>query len=175
MAMDAEPQAVQAGQAAAAAAQTVSLGRWALDHAGLLLFGLVIFAVVLRLRLRRGDPLTKAHRRLTAEAARFEANQGRMSAGQLVRRFPCPQQGLPLGYAPPRPWRPWRRSRRFRPVGIPWDADEGHLLVVAPSRSGKGFHQTDTLLRFPGPALVVDPKREQYRRTAGTRAARGPV
>ena len=47
--------------------------------------------------------------------------------------------------------------------------------MVAPSRSGKGFHQTDTLLRFPGPALVVDPKREQYQRTAGTRAARGPV
>ena len=43
------------------------------------------------------------------------------------------------------------------------------------SRSGKSYHQTDTLLRFAGPALVLDPKREQYRRTAGTRAARGPV
>ena len=45
--MDDEAQAVDA------AAQTFSLGRWAGDHAGLIVFGLVVFMVVLRLRLRR--------------------------------------------------------------------------------------------------------------------------
>jgi hypothetical protein len=97
----------------------LALGRWVGDHAGIMLFGLVVFVVVLRFRLRRVDPLIKAHRRLTEEAARFEAAQGRTDAEQLVHLLPCPQGGLPLGYAPPQPWRPWRcRARPYRPVGL---------------------------------------------------------
>src|SRR4051812_35196275 len=95
-------------QAVEAAAQTISLGQVARDNWPILLFGLLVFALVLRWRLRRVDPLTTAHRRLTAEAVRFEASQGRVSAGQLLKHYPCPQAGLPLGYAPPAPWRPWR-------------------------------------------------------------------
>jgi hypothetical protein len=158
----------------AQAAAPAHLDQWAGDHAGLLLAALAAGAVALKLR-PKGDPLTRAYKRLAGEARRFEANQGRVGAAGLRRLFPCPPAGLPVGYAPPEPWRPWRRRPPYRPVGVPWDADRGHLLVVAPSRSGKSFHQTDTLLRFPGPALVVDPKREQWKRTAGSRAARGPV
>jgi type IV secretion system protein VirD4 len=48
--------------------------------------------------------------------------------------------------------------------------------VAGPARSGKSFHQTDSLLRWPGPAVVVDPKGEQWDRTAGWRRRHvGPV
>jgi len=85
-------------QAAAAAAQTIALGQVVGDNWPILVFGLLVFAGVLRWRLRRVDPLTKAHRRLTGEAAVFEASQGRVSAGQLVQQSPCPAQGIPQGF-----------------------------------------------------------------------------
>ena len=37
------------------------------------------------------------------------------------------------------------------------------------------MHLTETLLRWPGAAVVLDPKGEQWARTAGTRAQLGPV
>lgn len=47
---------------------------------------------------------------------------------------------------------------------------------MGPTRSGKSFQLTDTLLRWPGPAVCVDPKGEQWERTAGLRAkVYGPV
>ncbi|MGH2535821.1 MAG: type IV secretory system conjugative DNA transfer family protein [Candidatus Promineifilaceae bacterium] len=60
-------------------------------------------------------------------------------------------------------------------VGLDFAAGEGHVLVTGPTRSGKGLHLTDTLLTWPGPALVVDPKREQLGRTAGWRSQFGPI
>ncbi|MBE2225411.1 MAG: type IV secretory system conjugative DNA transfer family protein [Anaerolineae bacterium] len=48
-------------------------------------------------------------------------------------------------------------------------------MVVAPTRAGKGLHLTDTLRHYPGPALVVDPKGEQFQRTAALRSRLGPV
>lgn len=48
--------------------------------------------------------------------------------------------------------------------------------MVGPTRSGKGLHLTDTLIRWPGPVVCVDPKGEQWERTAGFRQqAYGPV
>ena len=60
-------------------------------------------------------------------------------------------------------------------IGIPFGADRGHVAVIAPTRSGKGLHLTETLLRWPGAAVVLDPKGEQWARTAGTRVQLGPV
>jgi len=72
--------------------------------------------------------------------------------------------GIPLAYL------------RGKPLGLPWEADRGHVAVIGPTRAGKSFHLTDTLLRWPGPALVIDPKGEQWQRTAGYRQEHcGPV
>lgn len=66
-------------------------------------------------------------------------------------------------------------NRRPVMVGRPF-ADQGHLLVTAPTRSGKGLNLTEVLLHWPGAAVVVDPKAEQWARTAGFRRRYlGPV
>lgn len=57
-------------------------------------------------------------------------------------------------------------------VGVDYKTGEGHMLVVGPTRSGKGLHLTQTLLTWPGAAIIVDPKGEQYQRTAGERQKR---
>ena len=45
---------------------------------------------------------------------------------------------------------------------LTWDGD-GHVLTVAPTRSGKGVGLViPNLLRYPGSAIVVDPKGENY-------------
>ncbi len=62
------------------------------------------------------------------------------------------------------------------PIGLPFGEDRGHVAVIAPSRSGKGLHLTEALLAWPGAAVVVDPKGEQWARTAGSRTQQvGPV
>lgn len=49
--------------------------------------------------------------------------------------------------------------------------NEGHLLTVAPTRSGKGTGQIiPNLLRWEGSAIVIDIKGENYLKTAGYRA-----
>jgi TraM recognition site of TraD and TraG/Type IV secretory system Conjugative DNA transfer len=181
-----EGQAVEAVQAPAPEAGVMGLGQWAGDHAGTLLLALAALMVLfwLRLRWRRRDPLAGAARQLWQESARHGHKQGRVSAAALTRALPLEAkgqegaggEGIPLGYAPPLPARPWRRRPTWRCAGVPWDADLGHVLVVAPSRSGKSFHATDTLLRFPGPVVAVDPKGELWQRTAGARAGKyGPA
>jgi len=50
----------------------------------------------------------------------------------------------------------------------------GHLLTVAPTGAGKGVSCIiPTLLRFPGPTIVVDPKGENYAVTAKRRRELG--
>ncbi len=49
------------------------------------------------------------------------------------------------------------------------DKEEGHALFVAPTGLGKGLSATEILAAWPYAALVVDPKRELYERTAGYR------
>ena len=55
--------------------------------------------------------------------------------------------------------------------------DEGHLLTVAPTRSGKGTMQIiPNLLRYKGSVVVLDPKGELYNATANWRRRNvGPV
>lgn len=156
--------------------------RWVETPAHVVALGIVLALVALAAlwvahALRPPDPITAATRRLQEESVAHGRGQGRYPAAELATAFPLPEDGgLPLGYAPPSPWRPWRRRRDWRGVGLPWHADRGHLLVAGPTRSGKSFHATDTLLRWPGPAVVVDPKGELWERTAGARAKRyGPV
>jgi len=61
-------------------------------------------------------------------------------------------------------------------VGLDFATGQGHVLITAPTRAGKGLHLTDVLTHWPGAAVVVDPKSEQYRRTAGYRKQHvGPV
>lgn len=60
-------------------------------------------------------------------------------------------------------------------LGLDSQTAEGHVMVVAPTRAGKGLHLTDTLLHYQGPALVVDPKGEQFQRTAVWRSRLGPI
>jgi type IV secretion system protein VirD4 len=54
---------------------------------------------------------------------------------------------------------------------------EGHLITVAPSRTGKSqCHVIPNLLTWDGPAFVLDVKNELYDATSGWRAANvGPV
>lgn len=109
------------------------------------------------------------------QAARHARAQGRVSDTEIVKTFglPAPTKigdievttgAIPLGYV------------LDKPIGIPWAADAGHMAVVGPTRSGKGLHLTDTLIRWPGPVVCIDPKGEQWQRTAAFRQqAYGPV
>ena len=57
-----------------------------------------------------------------------------------------------------------------------WFQGEGHLLTVAPTGSGKGQRFIlRTLLDFEGPAVILDPKGENYRETAWRRNLFGQV
>lgn len=52
--------------------------------------------------------------------------------------------------------------------------DEGHLITVAPTGSGKGVGCiVPALLRYQGPVIVIDPKGENYRVTARRRRELG--
>ncbi|HEY0329892.1 MAG TPA: type IV secretory system conjugative DNA transfer family protein [Rhodopseudomonas sp.] len=59
---------------------------------------------------------------------------------------------------------------------VHWDGD-GHLLTLAPTRSGKSVTTIiPNLLRYRGSAVVLDPKGELYEATSAWRAANvGPV
>ncbi len=66
-------------------------------------------------------------------------------------------------------------NRDGKMIGLPFNEMEGHVLVVGNTGSGKGMHLTETLLHYPGAMVVIDPKGEQYERTAGFRQQLGPV
>jgi type IV secretion system protein VirD4 len=56
------------------------------------------------------------------------------------------------------------------PQYLGWCGD-GHLITIAPTRSGKGVGVViPNLLNYPGSVVVVDPKGENYAVTAGFRA-----
>ena len=96
----------------------------------------------------------------------FDRSQGRVPekevAGELAVR-----QGVSFAWV--------GREKEAVRVGLDEATGEGHIMVVGPTRSGKGLHLSDTLLTWRGPALVVDPKREQLKRTAAYRSQFGPV
>ncbi|MGQ2918156.1 type IV secretory system conjugative DNA transfer family protein [Rhizobium oryzihabitans] len=62
------------------------------------------------------------------------------------------------------------------PAGfIHWDGD-GHLLTIAPTRSGKGLTTiVPNLLRYQGSCVVLDPKGELFEATSKWRSQIGPV
>ncbi|AUW47185.1 type IV secretory system conjugative DNA transfer family protein [Rhizobium leguminosarum] len=56
-----------------------------------------------------------------------------------------------------------------------WDGD-GHLLTIAPTRSGKGKTTIiPNLLRYQGSCVVLDPKGELFEATSQWRSTLGPV
>lgn len=63
-----------------------------------------------------------------------------------------------------------------KPAGyVHWDGD-GHLLTVAPTRTGKGKTTIiPNLLRYQGSCVVVDPKGELFEATSAWRSTLGPV
>lgn len=77
-----------------------------------------------------------------------------------------PQNGLLLG------WKHTAKASSPQPI---WDcAREGHLITVAPTGAGKGVScAIPALLTWQGPAIVVDPRGENYAVTAERRRAMG--
>jgi type IV secretion system protein VirD4 len=63
-----------------------------------------------------------------------------------------------------------------KPAGyVHWDGD-GHLLTIAPTRSGKGKTTIiPNLLRYQGSCVVLDPKGELFEATSQWRSTIGPV
>jgi len=100
--------------------------------------------------------------RYLVEASKLAKQQGRKHPADVLEKRSV-SDGIPLGEY---------QGKRF---GIRRGADAGHVLVAAPTRAGKGLHLTGTLETWHGPAVVVDPKREQYERTSGERAKLGPI
>lgn len=100
--------------------------------------------------------------------------QGRVAAEDLREKLAI-KQGIPLtGLEDDKASAKKGRSEKIL-LGLDYEKSEGHALVVAPTRAGKGLHLTDTLRYYPGPALIVDPKGEQLQRTAALRSQLGPV
>ena len=77
-------------------------------------------------------------------------------------------EGLLLGRMPTGKKRPNRKAPPLLRYG-----GEGHLLTVAPTRSGKGTGAViPNLLTYPGSVVVTDPKGENYAVTARCRRER---
>ncbi len=70
----------------------------------------------------------------------------------------------------------WRTPSGRSDRSLFWDGD-GHLMTVAPTRSGKATTTIiPNLLRYKGSAVVIDPKGELYAATSKWRAKNvGPV
>jgi type IV secretion system protein VirD4 len=94
--------------------------------------------------------------------------QGRLPDEEVVEKLAI-ESGVPLAEV-------MMSKKRTVTVGIDYETGEGHALVIGPTRSGKGIHLTETLLKWPGAVIIVDPKGEQFKRTAGYREKHfGPV
>lgn len=76
------------------------------------------------------------------------------------------QNGLLLG---------WKQDRNTNAATPIWDTSrEGHLITFAPTGSGKGVScAIPALLTWQGPAIVVDPRGENYAVTAARRRSMG--
>lgn len=101
-------------------------------------------------------------------------SQGRVAADDLKEKLAI-KQGVPLTQIDVGKTRTNKGRRDTVLIGLDYQKSEGHVMVVAPTRAGKGLHLTDTLRHYPGPALIVDPKGEQLQRTAALRSRLGPI
>lgn len=103
---------------------------------------------------------------------KYRRDQGRLTAKECEKAgLVLDGEGLPLASLEKK-----ESQRRKQKLGKPSGRLEGHALIVGPTRSGKGMHLTELLYSSDYAMIVVDPKGEQYQRTAGYRAAHfGPV
>ena len=122
-----------------------------------------IIGLFYHLRSQPADPLYGLRKKLE-KAAR---SQGRVEAGALKEQLAI-EEGIPLVQIEDD-----KKGKRL--LGLDYQKSEGHVMVIAPTRAGKSLHLTDTLRHYPGPALVIDPKAEQFERTAALRGTMGPV
>jgi hypothetical protein len=109
------------------------------------------------------NPLSGMQKKL----AGFARSQGRVETDAAAQKLAV-TRGVPFATVTN------AKKEQIR-VGLDYTGGEGHVLVTGPTRSGKGLHLTDTLLTWPGAALVVDPKGEQIARTAAWRSRFGPI
>jgi hypothetical protein len=112
---------------------------------------------------RPANPLYSMQKKV----AGFARSQGRIDTAAVAQKLQV-TRGVPYATVAD------KKKRQVR-VGLDYAGGEGHVLIAGPTRSGKGLHLTDTLLIWPGPALVVDPKGEQLARTAAWRSQFGPI
>ena len=97
----------------------------------------------------------------------FADSQGRSSTASAVQQLQI-EYGVPFAHVAD-------EQQQLNRIGLDQTTGEGHILVTAPTRAGKGLHLTETLLSWHGAALVIDPKGEQFERTAAFRSQFGPV
>ena len=97
----------------------------------------------------------------------FANSQGRGSATSVSQQLQV-DYGVPFAHVAD------AQQKSVR-VGLDYVTGEGHVLVTAPTRAGKGLHLTETLLSWHGAALIIDPKGEQFERTAAYRSQFGAV
>lgn len=98
---------------------------------------------------------------------KFARSQGRLKDEEVAQQLAI-RRGVPYATVA-------SGKKKEVKIGLDYASGEGHVLVSGPTRSGKGLHLTGTLLTWPGPALVVDPKAEQLARTAAWRSQFGPI
>lgn len=87
----------------------------------------------------------------------------------------APPQRLPLGWGLKPAAQPGTASaNKAVRKELVTAAEEGHLMTIAPTGAGKGRSVIiPTLLSYPGPVIVVDPKGENYAVTARRRREMG--
>ncbi len=101
-------------------------------------------------------------------AAKYLKGQGQL-AGEEAAALLAVKTGSPLAVVRD-------KQKKAVKVGVDFATGQGHILVTAPTRAGKGLHLFDVLTHWPGAAVVVDPKSEQHLRTADYRRRYvGPV
>jgi type IV secretory pathway TraG/TraD family ATPase VirD4 len=128
----------------------------------LVLLGINIGIIWLAGKILTGEPNSLVQQQRKQEAA--EKAQGRLSQADIGEKLNI-EQGVPAAQVD-------AGKKRAVTVGMAYETGEGHMLVMGPTRSGKGLHLTRTLMMWPGAAIVVDPKGEQFQRTAGERQQR---
>lgn len=101
-------------------------------------------------------------------------SQGRVDIEDIQEKLTI-EAGIPLTEIREADKKNKQGKEKKKLIGLDYKRAEGHLMVVAPTRAGKGLHLTDTLRHYPGPVLVIDPKSEQFNRTAALRRQLGPV
>ncbi|MCC6604539.1 MAG: type IV secretory system conjugative DNA transfer family protein [Anaerolineae bacterium] len=116
--------------------------------------------LLVKIAVSEPDPLVQEQRRLQTD----DKAQGRLPIKEIGEKLQITEGVLAAEIEVD-------KKKRVT-VGIDYQAGEGHMLVVGPTRSGKGLHLTQTLLQWPGAALIIDPKGEQFARTAGEREKR---